>query len=65
MLKSVFVCVYTMSAPGSCLAVGGAAATVGVAAGVTGGVAFCRSAVREWEGRGLVVATEAEWRQCL
>lgn len=48
---------YTKSAPASCLAVGGAAAAVGVTTGGAGGVASCRS-VRKWEGGGLVAATE-------
>lgn len=52
----VCVCVCTVSALGSCLAVGGAAAAaVGVAAG---GVASCRSAAGEQEGRELVAATK-------
>lgn len=51
---------YTMSAIGSCLAVGGAAAAVGVAGGAAGGVASCRSAVGEWEGRGLMAATQSQ-----
>lgn len=57
----VRVCVYTKSAVASCLAVGGAGAAVGVTAGGAGGMASCRSAVRGWEGRGLVAATAPEW----
>lgn len=54
MAGSVKQSVFTVSALGSCLA-------VGVAAGAAGGVASCRSAVGEREERELVAATKPEW----
>lgn len=49
LILCVYVCVYTMFMLGSCLAVGGAAAAVGMA----GGVASCWSMATEQERGGI------------